>query len=84
MLVRCSGPLVGNFRMGYQGREKRYQLFIDSFELEGTLKSHLLQLPCREQGHLQLDQVAQNLVQIHGIGSTGKCVEAQSGRMGAE
>jgi len=24
-------------------------------ELEGTLKGHLAQLPCSEQGHLQLD-----------------------------
>jgi len=26
-------------------------------ELEGTLRSHLVQLPCNEQGHLQLHQV---------------------------
>ena len=32
-------------------------LFIESFELEGTIKGHLLQLPCNEQGHLQLDQM---------------------------
>ena len=30
---------------------------IASFELEGTLKSHLVQLPCNEQGHLQLHQM---------------------------
>ena len=34
------------------------------FELEGTLKGHLVQLPCSEQGHLQLNQVAQSLVQL--------------------
>ena len=28
-----------------------------------TIKGHLVQLLCSEQGHLQLDQVAQNLVQ---------------------
>jgi len=28
--------------------------FIDSFELEGILKGHLIQLPCTEQGYLQL------------------------------
>ena len=33
------------------------------FELEGTLKSHLVQLPCNEQGHLQLHQVAQSPIQ---------------------
>jgi len=30
--------------------------------MEGTFKSHLVQLPCNEQGHAQLDQVAQGLV----------------------
>ena len=38
-------------------------IIIESFELEGILKSHLAQLPCNEQGHPQLDQVAQSLVQ---------------------
>jgi len=28
------------------------------FELEGTFKGLLIQVPCNEQGHLQLDQVA--------------------------
>ena len=36
---------------------------IDMFELEGTLNGHLLHLPCNEQGHLQLHQVAQNPIQ---------------------
>ena len=31
--------------------------------LEGTFKGHLVQLPCNEQGHLQLDQVAQSFFQ---------------------
>jgi len=30
---------------------------IESFELEGTFKGHLVQLPRNEQGHLQLHQV---------------------------
>ena len=34
---------------------------IESLELEGTFKDHLVQLPCNEQGHAQLDQVAQGL-----------------------
>ena len=33
---------------------------MESFEFEGTLKGHLVQLPCNEQG--QLNQVAQSLV----------------------
>ena len=28
------------------------QHFVESFELEGTIKGHLVQLPCNEQGHL--------------------------------
>jgi len=35
----------------------------ESLELEGTFKGHLVQLPCSEQEHPQLDQVAQSLVQ---------------------
>ena len=34
---------------------------MESFELEGTLKGHLVQIPCNEQGHLQLDQGAQSI-----------------------
>ena len=30
---------------------------IELFELEETLKGHLVQIPCSEQGHLQLHQV---------------------------
>ena len=33
------------------------------FELEGTLKNHLVQLCCNEQGHVQLDQVAKSPIQ---------------------
>lgn len=36
---------------------------IESFEVEGTLKGYLVQFLCNEQGHLQLDPFAQNLVQ---------------------
>ena len=44
-------------------------------ELEETLKSHLAQLPCDEQGRLQLGQGAQNQVQpdlecLQGQGTT--------------
>jgi len=33
---------------------------MESFELEETLNGHLVQLPCNEKGHLQLDQVTQS------------------------
>jgi len=36
---------------------------MECFGLEGTSRGHLAQPPCSEQGHLQLDQVAQSLVQ---------------------
>ena len=37
---------------------------IECFGLEGTFKGHLAQTLCSEQGHLQLDQVAQSPVQL--------------------
>jgi len=33
---------------------------VKCFGLEGTFRGHLAQHPCSEQGHLQLDQVAQS------------------------
>ena len=36
---------------------------IEWFGLEGTFKGYLVQPPCHERGHLQLDQVAQSPVQ---------------------
>jgi len=33
------------------------------FELEGNFKGHLVQSPCNEQGHRQLDQVSQSPIQ---------------------
>jgi len=41
---------------------------IECFGLEGTFKGHLIQPLCNEQGHLQLDQVAQSPIQP-GLGS---------------
>lgn len=37
------------------------QRIMESRELEGTIKGHLVQLPCNEQGHLQPDKAAQRL-----------------------
>lgn len=37
-----------------------YHRITESFELEGTFKGHLVQLRCSEQGHAQLNQVAQS------------------------
>jgi len=39
------------------------QRITELFELEITFKGHLVQLPCNELGHLQLDQGAQSPVQ---------------------
>ena len=33
--------------------------------MEGTFKGHVVQLPYNEQGHAQLDQVAQGPIQPH-------------------
>ena len=38
---------------------------MESFELEETLKGQLFQLPCNEQGHLQLDQSAQSPAPVY-------------------
>lgn len=35
----------------------------EALELEGIFKGHVVQLPCTEQACLQLDQVAQRLIQ---------------------
>ena len=42
-----------------------WDCIIEFLELEGTFKGHLVQLPCNEQRHPQLDQVAQGLIQPH-------------------
>jgi len=44
-------------------RESENHRIIEWFVLEGSFKSHLVQLPFKEQGHLHLDQVAQSPVQ---------------------
>ena len=37
---------------------------VESFELERTFKLHLVQLPCNEQGHLELHQVLRALTSL--------------------
>ena len=38
-------------------------IIIESLELEGTLEDRLVPLPSNDQGHPQLDQVAQSPIQ---------------------
>lgn len=38
---------------------------IESVELEGTFKGHLVQLLCNGHRHVQLNKVAQGLIQPH-------------------
>jgi len=38
---------------------------VEPFEFEGVFKGHLVQLPCHEQGHLQLDQVPEAWTSSH-------------------
>ena len=45
---------------------------VESLELEGTFKGHLVQFSCNEQGHAQLNQVAQGLIQ--------SCLESLKGQ----
>jgi len=52
--------LLGRFLLAFQRINYRI-IIIESFELEGSLKGHLVQLPCR--GCIQPDQSAQNPVQ---------------------
>jgi len=42
---------------GYKHTSSLSHRITESFVLEGTLKGHLVQCPCDEQGHLQLHQV---------------------------
>ena len=49
------------FQLSFQFENHRME---ESLELEGTLTDRLVQLPCNEQGHLQLHQVAQSTVQL--------------------
>ena len=69
LAVELIGTKVSNWNcmscFGEWGRRKRLHCLKESelFELGGTFKGHLVQLPCSEQGHLQLHQVAQSPIQ---------------------
>ena len=43
------------------GSTKKFHRITESFELEGILKGHLVQLLCSEHGHLQLNKVLRAL-----------------------
>ena len=45
----------------------KYHRIIESLEMEGTFKHHLVQLLCNKQGHPQPDQVAPSLVWYAGL-----------------
>jgi len=55
-------------------------VFIEWFGLEGTIKGCLVQAPCREQGHLQPDQVAQSPIQPDLQCSQGWDIDRLSGQ----
>ncbi|KAK4807110.1 hypothetical protein QYF61_018451 [Mycteria americana] len=56
------GPIIGVEDRGKEGIKHLCFVYIPicEFGLEGNFKGHLVQPPCNEQGHLQLDQVAQS------------------------
>ena len=70
MTPGCITPSLSSVQIGdneHYGNEKRSgrHRIIESLELEGTFKDHLVQLPCNEQGHPQLDLGVQGLIQPH-------------------
>ena len=44
-------------------KDSKRNRIVECFGLEGTFRGQLAQPPCSEQGHLQLDQVAQSPIQ---------------------
>ena len=57
------------------------EFIIKSFELEGTFKGHVVQLPCNEQEHLQLHQFPQSLVHPNLEHFQGWRIQHLSGRL---
>lgn len=52
-----------DFQLQLENRTRTAHRVIEQSGLEGTFKDHLAHLSCTEQGHLQLDPVAQSPVQ---------------------
>lgn len=53
------------FEIAYIQSWDSTQRIIEWYELDRIIKDYLVQFHCNEQGHPQLDQVAQGLVQPH-------------------
>ena len=53
---------------------------IESLQLEGTSEGHLVQIPCSEQEHVQLDQVAQGFIQPYLESLQGQGVDHITGQ----
>ena len=56
-------PVINGLDVITENVPSNFRRIIEGFGLEGTFKGHLVQLPCNEQGCLQLYQVAQSPIQ---------------------
>ena len=74
--LSCDSPAQG------QGAGSFLEVFgiIESLKLERTSEGHPVQLPCNEQGHPQLDQVEQGLIQPHLESLLGRGINHISGQ----
>ena len=63
MYKECSLTIPESHNVLLMKSYKDNYRIIEWFGLEGTIKGHLVQSPCSEQGYLLLDQVAQSPVQ---------------------
>jgi len=63
MMIRCLDTVLSVHSAHSSIQHTIYYSIIEPFELEGTPKVHLVQLPSNEQGHLHLNPGAQSPVQ---------------------